>query len=626
MIRHPSFVIRHFLLCLLLLAAFTAPAQQLTISNQGGSFIIQGQGVIRIGPGGQVLDPQIAAAMQMSGADQPAVAQAEFDPPTLAVGQTGTYRVVITAMTEAAGMPATLPVLPGLELEPTGRAFSYGNGLAGIQPRTTVNYRVRPTAPGNFTLPAYDASANAKPVRVAPVALQVLPQGANVPPSRLQLRAQAPTNDFYVGEIVPVRLRLVSAGDNSVAGFGQAQVSGDAFVVDQSLIRYRRDARMENGQIVGDMVADLAVMPVKEGRLPLRAQALASVFRPPTASGITLPGYQPLVDAEPVMVNVKRLPAEGRPASFTGAIGGFDLESVSATPGGGRAGEPLTLAVTIRGVGNIHRLVPPKLSWAKGWQVFAPVSGASTPAFDGQPGLASFSYTMIPLNNSVRATPEIPFSYFNPASGTYVDLTFPPVPVQVVGGADLPIVQSAPPPDTDEEDGEPELKFAEIMTAPGGTTATLTPVQAHGWFLLLQLAPALALGGLWWWDRRRRYLADHPDVVARARARRALRRELRRLRRAGQARDGRAYVESAARAMQQAAAPVTRANPAALVAADVLGALPVTEREGEPGRLVRRVFGAGDQLHFLDQPGEGKSLLEARGQVEGLLKEWRERL
>ena len=61
-------------------------------------------------------------------------------------------------------------------------------------------------------------------------------------------------------------------------------------------------------------------------------------------------------------------------------------------------------------------------------------------------------------------------------------------------------------------------------------------------------------------------------------------------------------------------------------AADVLGALPVTEREGEPGRLVRRVFGAGDQLHFLDQPGEGKSLLEARGQVEGLLKEWRERL
>jgi len=614
-----------YLTLLFLITSLPALAQQLTISNQGGSFIIQGQGVIRPGPGGQLIDPQVAAAMQMSGADQPALAQAEFDPPTLAVGQTGTYRVVVTAMTEAAGVPAKLPAPAGLEMEPTGRAFAYGNGPMGIQPRTTFNFRVRPTAAGQFTLPAYDASANAKPVTVAPATLRVLPQGTTVPPSRLRLLAQAPTNDFYVGELIPIRLRLFDSGDGTVAGFGQAQVSGDAFVVDQSLMRYRRDARVENGRVVGDMVADLAVTPVKEGRLALRAQALASLFRPPAANGITLPGYQPLVDAEPVMVNVKRLPTEGRPASFAGAIGTFDFESVSASPGGGRAGEPLTLAVTVRGVGNIHRLVPPKVGWVKGWQVFAPVSGASTPAMDGQPGMASFSYTMIPLNNSVKATPEIPFSYFNPASGDYVELPIPPVPILVVGGADVPVVQMAPPSATDDEDAEPELKFAEVMRSPGAT-ATLTPVQARGWFLLLQLVPALALGGLWWWDRRRRYLADHPDVVARARARRALRRELGRLRRAGRARDGRAFVESAARGFQQAAAPATRANPAALVAADVLGALPAGERDGEVGRLVRQVFGAGDRLHFLDQAGEGAAVLEARAKVEGVLEQWKERL
>ena len=69
-----------------------------------------------------------------------------------------------------------------------------------------------------------------------------------------------------------------------------------------------------------------------------------------------------------------------------------------------------------------------------------------------------------------------------------------------------------------------------------------------------------------------------------------------------------------------------RANPAALVAADVLGALPAGERDGETGGLVRRVFGAGDRLHFLDQAGEGTSLLEAQAQVESSLKQWRVRL
>lgn len=608
----------------LLLAHFIASGQPLVISNQGGTIIIQGQGTIRLGPGGQILDPQIAAAMQMTGADQPAIAQSEFDPPRLAMGQTGTYRVVITAMTEAAGMPKTLPVPAGLELEPTGRAFSYGSGLGSIQPRTTFNFRARPTAVGNFTLPDYEASANAKPVRVPAAALEVLPAGTDVPPSPLRLRAEAPTNDFYVGEMIPVRLRAPDSGNGRVAGFGQAQVSGDAFIVDQNLIRYRREARVVNNQIVGDMVADLAVTPVKEGRLSLRAQAAVSLLGS-FPGGITLPNYQPLVDAEPVQINVKRLPSDGRLPGFTGGIGSFELESVTATPGAVRAGEPLTLAVSVRGIGNIHRLVPPKLNWAKGWQILAPVSGASTPSFDGQPGMASFSYTMIPLNGSVRATPAIPFSYFNAATGTYVDLTIPPVLIQVSGSADVPTVEHAPPPASEAEEGEPELKFAEILRSPGRTTS-MVPVQARGWFLALQLVPALVLGGLWWWDQRRRFLADHPEVVARARARRALRRELRRLRHAGRKRDARAFVESATRGLQHAAAPCSRANPAALVAADVLSALPADEREGEPGRLVRRVFGAGDRLHFLDQPGEGTSLLEAEAKVEGLLKAWRERL
>ena len=42
-------------------------------------------------------------------------------------------------------------------------------------------------------------------------------------------------------------------------------------------------------------------------------------------------------------------------------------------------------------------------------------------------------FTLIPLTDEARETPAIPFSYFDPATAKYVDLTIPPLPVTVVG-------------------------------------------------------------------------------------------------------------------------------------------------------------------------------------------------
>jgi hypothetical protein len=142
----------------------------------------------------------------------------------------------------------------------------------------------------------------------------------------------------------------------------------------------------------------------------------------------------------------------------------------------------------------------------------------------------------------------------------------------------------------------------------------------------LQLVPALLLGGLWFWDRRRRYLAAHPEVVLRARARRRLRQQWRALKLAASARDAAGFISAATSALREACAPFETANPNALVCADVLRGLSPAEREGADGRLVRELFAASDALRFVNRPPDGVALLAQQPQLETLLAKWKARL
>ena len=595
----------------------------------GGQLVITGQTTLRFQNGqlvlGPQLDPQIAAAMQFSGGD--AVAQAEFDPPVVPLGQPTTYRIVLTAMPEGAALPTTLPVPPGLTLKPGGHGFTYGNGMAGLQPRSTFNFRVTAATNGVFFMPAFTASANGKAVTVPETHLDVLPADMPAPQPGARLVVEPPPGEFYIGQNVPVTVVLLDPGDNSVQALGQVQVAGDAFVAEGGARTYRRESRSLRGRPVAAHVSELMVTPIKEGQLPLAAQALAILNRPAGTSGISLPGYQPLLDSEPVLVRVIHLPKDGELPGFTGAIGRFQLDPprVSATPL--RAGDPVTLTVVLRGEGNFSRIVAPKLARATGWQIFTPSVGAGQASLPGQPGAATFNYSLIPLSSTVKATPAIPFSYFDPATRRYVDLAIPPVPVQVTGGDVAAAALAQPRANPEEDDAtEHEAVMADLTQTPGPLARSLVPVQQRAWFFALQLLPLGVLGGLWAWNKRRRFLAAHPEVVRRNRARRGIRRQLRLVRKAAAAHDAAGFVRASVNALREAAAPREAASPAALVCSDVLGGLSDLERAGADGQLVRRLFVVADERQFVNREPEVEVVLATQPAVEGLLEKWKERL
>ncbi len=571
-----------------------------------------------------------AASVDM---DSPVTARAEFDPPVVAVGGRVTYRIVLTALNESVKLPDQLPAPNGLRLQPGGRAQNFQPiSVSKMQPQTTINFHATATTPGAFTMPSFTLTAYNKPVPVPEARLTVVPAGAGMREAP-RLFLELPEGDIFVGQSLKARVILPDPADGTTHGLSQPHITGEAILSEPIFVGQRRDIFQRNGRNLPAFVYEVIITPIREGQQTLVAQGHSITTRMTPGQPGVFQSVTSLIDSDPVTLTVKPLPKEGQLQGFTGAIGTFQLDAPKLSVNEVRAGDPLTLALTLRGEGNLGRLPPPQLPPLRDWQTFPPVSDNSPPYVIQQRGFATFNYTLIPLTDRTKATPALPFCYFDPKKRAYVDLTVPPVPVTVKPAPAGAGVQPHPSPanvfnpETDESSSrEKELTLTGLAETPGRVVSSLAPLQQRPWFLALQLLPALALGGLWAGDRWRRYLESHPEVVRRRRARRGLRRQLRAARRAAATQDAPGFVAGAVNALREACAPHAAANPEALVCADVLQELPAPERQNRTGEVVRRLFAAADAIRFGGPVKDGADLLALQPELEQVLTQLRARL
>ncbi len=565
--------------------------------------------------------------------DSPVEAHTEFDPPVASVGERVVYRVVVSALDESLKLPDPLPTPNGLELHAGGRGQIYQPmGNAKLRPQTTVIFHGMAATNGTFTIPAFDLMAYGKPVKVPETTLTVVPVGMAAGHEAPHLLVRLPEEDTYVGQTIRISLLLPDSGDGSVHGMSQPGINGDFIFSEPFPMGLRQETIQRGDKTVQAYVQEVTITPMREGSQELVAQANCVVLQP--IPGQTNGGgriSQVLIDSDPFKLVVKPLPAEGRLPGFTGAVGEFQIEPPKLSTNEVRAGEPLTLTAIIHGEGNLSRLTPPPPPSLHEWQTFPPAN--DSPSMPGiiRLGAASFSYPLIPLNDQIKSTPAIPFSYFDPKKKVYVDLTIPPVPITVKPAAGA-VSQAQSPTGADSNSGsdgpnrEKEPVLSGLSKTPGWAVSTLKPQQQRWWFLALQLLPAAVLGGLWAWDRRRRHLEKHPEIVLKRRARRGLRRQLGLARRAAAAKDATGFVTGGINALREACAPHGAANPEALVCADVLQELPPAEQQGQAGEAVRRLFTAADALRFGGPVRDGSQLLTLQPELERVLDQLKLRL
>ncbi len=560
----------------------------------------------------------------------PVTASAFFDPPLVQLGEKSIYRIIVNATEVSVQLPAQLAAPPQLKFRQSASGQNMQSVDRTIQMFTTFDYDVRATESGSFTVPEYTVEVYGKPVSVPAAQLEVrneLPQPHE--PVR-QLFVEPLATNVFAGQAFNVRVLLPASAGNRIEGVSQLELNGDGFLVQKNPIRQIIQTVKKDGRPVPTYIYETVVTPIATGQLQLRAQGFTSGMQfsgPVTLTGqVVISGGPPqfsLLDSDPVIINVQPLPAGNELPGFTGLVGDYTCDPPGLTTNTVKAGEPVQLTVIIRSQQDLTRVNPPLPVRVPGWQIFPAVRKGFVAGTN--PGVG-FAYTLIPLTADLRATPAIPFSSFDPVLEKYVDLTIPPVPITILPGGTTADADESMMLAENASESEQKPGLSGIALSPGHTTNSLVPLPMRPWFPLVQLLPLAVFCELWYWDRRRRHLEQHPEIIRRRQARRALRRERRLLKQSAVAGDAAGFTHCAVHALQIVSAPHYPAVPRALVCGDVLQILTPQEREGKPGEVVRRFFAAADAQAFASNAEMHAGLFAEQPDLQDLLTRLEARL
>jgi hypothetical protein len=541
----------------------------------------------------------------------PVTATAMFDPPLIQPGEKAIYRVTFNATAVSVNWPEKIPAPSGLKIQLNASGQTMLPVGAGFQNFATFDYDVRASAQGHFVMRSFAVQIYGKQVMVPEAELEVQENLLPAHEFLRQLVVEPATTNVYIGQIFDVNVRLDATTTGLIEGVSDVQFNGGGFVADKNTARQTVRMTDENGRRVMSYFYETGLTPLATGKLNLSAQGFTARMQP--GGGET----QILLDSEPVAINVRPLPTENELPGFNGLVGRYLCDPPNLATNVLVAGEPVELTVIIRGRENLKRVVPPSPPRAEGWQIF-PAERSGIMADANGPGV-KFKYTLIPLTEEISTTPVIPFSCFDPESESYLDLTIPSLPVTIIPGSttnnDTALISA-----DDSIDPETKMGLSKLAMSPGWMTGELVPWQSRGWFLPAQIFLALTFGGLWFYDRRRRWLEQHPEIVRRRAAKRALRREIRLLDGAEAKKDSADFIRRAINALQIVCAPHYPAAPRALVCGDVLEILTSAERAGKSGGTVRRFFAAFGAAAFADSSPVENDLFAEKSALKETLK------
>lgn len=151
-------------------------------------------------------------------------------------------------------------------------------------------------------------------------------------------------------------------------------------------------------------------------------------------SGYDYKDVQVKLSSQPVKINVRPLPLQNQPASFTGAVGDFRL-SASIDKSSLSTDDAATLTVTVSGSGNLKLIGNPPIDFPAALGVYDPqITDTITGRNPAITGSKVFTYSMNPQSPGDYTIPAIAFSYYDPQTGAYKTLNTSPVKVHVTKG------------------------------------------------------------------------------------------------------------------------------------------------------------------------------------------------
>jgi hypothetical protein len=140
------------------------------------------------------------------------------------------------------------------------------------------------------------------------------------------------------------------------------------------------------------------------------------------------------LSSAPVKINVRPLPTENQPESFTGAVGDFNVKA-QLDKNSLSTDDAATFTFTIAGSGNLKLIGSPKINFPQELGVYEPqIMDTITSRNPAIAGRKVFTYGMNPQAPGDFVIPSVTFSYYDASSGTYKLQKTEPIKVHVTKG------------------------------------------------------------------------------------------------------------------------------------------------------------------------------------------------
>lgn len=467
-----------------------------------------------------------------------------LDRESIAVEEQAILQIEISGPVQDLPGPS-LPDLQKFEIYSQGRSSNISVVNGQVSSSVIYRYILIPQAPGTYPISGISLVYNNKTYSGNAVTLTVSATGASAQ-NRLQQRATTPDGqgkDYfleasvdeknpYVGQQTVLTLKFFiavqfygspSLEEPSTTGFW-TEVLGNKAPYFQKI----------NNRTYKVVERKYALFPSQIGPLTIGRATITTTVAARSRSRDPFDlfgdffgqGQQIQVRSEPLRVIARELPAQGRPADFSGTVGRY---SISASPNKTlvEASQPVTVTIKISGSGNVKSVADPVIPELQDFRVYKASSNEQiAKSGDNLSGSKIIEEVFIPRRPGELEIPSLSLNFFDPDKGTYQSVRTAPIKLTVTKPEGFAASPDLPIPSAGVTIGSQAQDIRFIKQDPGKLKKAGTLLITNPAYVTINAIPVALLAGAILIRRRREKLASNVSLTRQRSAGRLARKRL----------------------------------------------------------------------------------------------------
>ena len=387
--------------------------------------------------------------------------EAALDADRVAIGSAAQLTLTVHGTQDIAQV--TLPAIDGFDVRFVGPSTQIKVVNGEYSSTKSFNYMLVPRKEGKFTIPSIEVTIKGQSYLSRPIVVDVVPasvaaapapagaagQSTGTDPSilndqqaiaeRVMMVLLMPASQSYVNEEIPIAVKLY-VRELPIQDISFPQIPQEGFILSE-FSRPKQYQEPVNGKTFEVVEFNAHLTATRDGALTLGPAVItgnllikSNVRRNPFGNSVFdddffagfFNSYQKkpvTITSRPITFTVKPLPQEGKPGDFSGGVGRFTFDA-SAAPLKVKAGDPVTLKMSVAGTGDLKTVKMPVFKDVH-FKIYDPQIKES----DGQ---KSLEQVIVPLNEGQSEIPALSFSYFDTSTGQYATVTRGPFAVEIL--------------------------------------------------------------------------------------------------------------------------------------------------------------------------------------------------